>query len=113
MNLIDQIPASIEWRVYSGDTATITIIISDENDQPIDMTDYTVTSEIRKNVTDANPDSTITVNANSNGIVSLTIPDTSILAEYQYFDIQTVDNNSGVVNTILKGTIIKEQDVTK
>lgn len=113
MSLIDQIPSTVEWRIYSGDTATITLIVTDKDDNYIDFTDYTVTSQIREHANQAAADFNITTTANSSGVISLTIPDTSLLAEVQYFDVQTVHNSTNVVNTLIKGTIIKEQDVTR
>jgi hypothetical protein len=80
MNLIDQLPPSIEWRIYSGDTARLTVIIRDADDQLVDLTDYTF--------------------------------DTTILPSNTVFDIQSTSPD-GVVNTILRGTIVRELDVTR
>lgn len=113
MSLIDQIPSTVEWRIYSGDTATITLIVSDKDDNAIDFTDYTVTSQIREHANQAAADFDMTVTSNSEGVISITIPDTSLLTEIQHFDVQTEHVTTGVVNTLIKGTIIKEQDVTR
>ena len=37
MNVIDQLPGQIEWRVYSGDDATISIILLEDDDTPTDI----------------------------------------------------------------------------
>lgn len=113
MSLIDQIPSTVEWRIYSGDTAAITLIVTDKDDNYIDFTDYTVTSQIREHANQAVADFDMTVVANGSGTIVITIPDTSLLSEIQHFDVQTEHVTTGVVNTIIKGTIIKEQDVTR
>lgn len=113
MSLIDQIPSTVEWRIYSGDTATITLIVTDKDDEYIDFTDYTVTSQIREHANQALADFDMTVTANSSGVITITIPDTSALQEVQSFDVQTEHVSTGVINTLIKGTIVKEQDVTR
>tara|TARA_R110000796_G_scaffold114619_2_gene226311 strand:- start:1580 stop:1921 length:342 start_codon:yes stop_codon:yes gene_type:complete len=113
MNLINQIPSTIEWAIYSGDTAMLTLVITDANNAAVDMTGYTITAQIREHKAQVAVDATIAVSANSQGLVTLTIADTNLLGEIQFFDVQTVDNVSGVVNTILKGAITTEKDVTR
>jgi hypothetical protein len=111
MNLIDQLPPSIEWYVYSGDTARLTLFVVDANDQPIDLSEYTFEGQVK--ITPSNPEAAfnLAITADDQGVVSLTIPNTSDLSSQMYFDVQATSPED-VVNTILRGTIIKEQDVT-
>jgi hypothetical protein len=111
MNLIDQLPPSIEWRVYSGDTARLTVFVVDADDLPIDLSEYTFEGQVKVDPKQSSADFSLTITANDQGIVSLTIPDTSDLSNQMYFDVQATSPED-VVNTILRGIIIKEQDVT-
>lgn len=111
MNLIDQLPPSIEWRVYSGDTARLTLFVRDADDLPIDLSEYTFEGQIKSQPTSTQGVIDLTITANAEGVVSLTIPDTSDLSNQMYFDVQATSPED-VVNTILRGIIIKEQDVT-
>lgn len=110
MTTISNIPAALEWRVYKGDTAKLTVVIKDENNNDVDLTGYTFTSSIKNQPTDADSAQDIIVTTVDN-ILSLEIPDTSILAKVSYFDVQS--ENDGVIWTILKGNIYSEQDVTE
>jgi hypothetical protein len=112
MNLIDQLPPSIEWRIYSGDTARLTVIIRDADDQLVDLTDYEFESHIKLVENQGDPEEVISVVANGGGMLTVEIPDTTILPNNTVFDIQSTSPD-GVVNTILRGTIAKELDVTR
>lgn len=109
MSTISNIPASLEWRVYKGDTANITIVIQDENGTDVDLTGYTFTGEIKAQPEDATFAQELDIIANGN-VLSITIPSTSILPKVSYFDIQSVKD--GTVWTIIKGSIYAEKDVT-
>lgn len=110
MTTISNIPAALEWRVYKGDTAKLTVVIKDENNNDVDLTGYTFTSSIKNQPTDGVSAQDISVTTSGN-ILSLEIPDTSALAKVSYFDVQS--ENDGVIWTILKGNIYSEQDVTE
>lgn len=110
MSLISNIPAALEWRVYKGDTATLTIAMLDENDNDLDLTGYTFAGELRINPEDENPDRSLTITVQEN-ILTIQIPDTDTLPKTSYYDIQS--NNDGTITTILKGMIISEMDVTR
>lgn len=111
MNLIDQLPPTIEWRVYSGDTARLTIFVVDSDDLPIDLSEYTFVGQIKTQPTATTGVINLGITATDQGVVSLSIPDTSELSNQTYFDVQATSPED-VVNTILRGVIIKEQDVT-
>jgi hypothetical protein len=111
MSLIDQLPPSIEWRVYSGDTAKLTLFVRDANDKPIDLSDYTVVGQIKATPSGNSADANLQIEVGEEGVISVGIEDTTAIDEQVYFDIQTTSPDD-VVNTILRGLIIKEQDVT-
>ena len=110
MDVLNDLPASIEWCVYRGDTANFSMFVRDEDDNPIDMTGYDVTGQIRQNPSDANPEQTLAIVVN-NDLIDITIPDTSILKKVSYFDINTAKD--GVTKTLLFGRIMADQDVTR
>lgn len=112
MNIIDQLPPSIEWRVYSGDTARLTLFVRDADDNPIDLSGYVFEGQVKIHPNQEPADFSLLITANEQGIVSLNIADTSSLHNQMYFDVQATSPED-VVNTILRGVIVKEQDVTR
>lgn len=112
MKTISQIPGSIEWLVYKGDTASLTIIMKDEDGQDLDISDLGFTGEIKEQPEDENPQQALTISTNEN-VISVVIPDTSTLSKVSYFDIHSINNVTNEVVTILKGRINAELDVTR
>ena len=112
MALIDMIPPNLEWRVYKGDTANLTLIVKDENDELVDLTPWTFTGHIKKSPKDENPEFIMAVTATSEGVISVIIEDSHSLYPQMYFDVQGTHTEDGVVKTFVKGQIIAEEDVT-
>lgn len=110
MDVLNDLPGAIEWRVYKGDTANFSMFVRDENDDPIDMSSYVVTGNIRQNPNDAAAEQVLSIVV-SEDLLDITIPDTTILNKVSYFDIQTAKD--GVIKTILFGRIIADTDVTR
>lgn len=110
MTTISNIPAALEWRVYRGDTARLTVVIKDEAGNDVDLTGYTFVSSIKNQPTDAVIAQDINITATDN-ILNLEIADTTSLAKVSYFDVQSTYD--GTIWTILKGNIYCEQDVTE
>lgn len=110
MSLVSNIPAGLEWRVYKGDTATLTIAILDEDDQPVDLTGITFDGELRITPEDASANRSLAITVVDN-VLTVEIPNTETLPRTSYYDIQS--NNDGVIQTIIKGMIITEMDVTR
>lgn len=109
MTTISNIPASMNWKIYKGDTAKLTIFMQDENGVDIDLSDYTFTGSIKAQPDDINELQELMLSYNA-ALLSITILNTDELPKISYFDIQSLKD--GVVWTILKGTINVEQDVT-
>jgi hypothetical protein len=112
MNFVDQIPPFVEWRVYRGDTSNLSLFLFDTEDNPIDIGGYEIYAQIRETPDSANVISTMSSSINENLIV-LTIPDTKVLPEHSYFDVEAVSINTSDVKTLVKGNIIRELDVTR
>ena len=111
MNTIDSVPASLDWNVYRGDTARINIILRDESNELMDLTDYEFEGQVKASPKDVQSLQEITI-TKSESAVTLLIPDTSNLPRKAYFDIQST-HSTGDVQTILKGNINVEDDVTR
>lgn len=110
MDVISDLPAGIEWRIYKGDTTQLTMYVVDSDDKPVDMTAYTILGQIRERQDDPNPIESLSISVSENA-VSFAIVDTTVLPKIAYFDIQTTKD--GVVKTILFGKIISTLDVTR
>jgi len=109
MTTLSNIPAALNWKIYKGDTAKLTILMQDELGNDVNLDDYTFTGKVK-----AQPDDTLAIQdlaiVAGSTILSIEILDTETLPKISYFDIQSVKD--GVTWTILKGTINVEQDVT-
>lgn len=112
MNTISQIPGSIEWLVYKGDTASLTIIMKDEDGNDLDISNLGFTGEIKEQPEDEEPQQVLSIGTNEN-VITVVIPDTSELSKVSYFDIHSINNVTDEVVTILRGRINAEMDVTR
>ncbi len=111
MNTIDSVPAFLDWNVYRGDTARLNIILRDESNEVMDLSDYTFEGQVKAAPKDTNSLQEITI-VKSDSQLTLVIPDTSELPRKAYFDIQGTHTN-GDIQTILKGNVNVEDDVTR
>lgn len=110
MDVISNVPASLEWHVYKGDTSRFSILLEDDNGVAIDTTDYTFAGQIKTEpgIETVLQDLSITVTDN---LLTVEIEDSSTLPRMSYFDIQSTKDLN--VSTILKGYIYSEDDVTE
>lgn len=112
MALIDMIPPNLEWRVYKGDSSTLTLIVKDENNDLVDLTPWTFSGHVKKSPKDAEPEFILVVVGTSEGVISVTIEESHSLYPQMYFDIQGTHTEDGVTKTFVKGQILAEEDVT-
>ena len=111
METLNLIPPSVEWQTYRNDTTEMTVILVDENDDALDLTDWNFTGKVREYPTDASVITTLTITKNEN---SLTIVlDNEDLPLLSYFDIQGINAENDKVSTVLRGQISVEEDVTR
>lgn len=99
----------MNWKIYKGDTAKLTIFMQDENGVDLDLSEYEFAGVIKAQPDDSIPLQGLGIVSNA-ALLSLTIMDTETLPKISYFDVQSVKD--GIKWTILKGTISVEQDVT-
>ena len=107
MEILDLTPPQLEWRIYRGDTSTFNIIVVDDSDKAIDISEYTFEAILKNNEMVEIVPLDISVNANS---ITLTLPQGSELTSRNYFDLQ--GTKYGNITTFLRGTVFSEGDVT-
>lgn len=111
MDIISNVPATLEWRIYKGDTANMTIIVEDDKGNDIDVTDYDFLGQIRQDPADAVALQDLAVTGAGN-VIAIEIEDTSTLPRMSYFDIQVTKPDT-TISTILKGYIYTEDDISR
>lgn len=104
-------PPSVEWMVYRNDTTEMTVLLVDENNAAIDLTDWEFAGKVREYPQDATVITTLTITKNDNALtVGL---DTTELPLTSYFDIEGTNTDNAKVSTVLRGRIAVEEDVTR
>ena len=111
METLNVQPPSIEWMVYRNDTTELTMLLVDENDAALDLTDWDFTGVVREYPSDGAVLTTLTITKDANaltvGLFNSFLPITS------YFDIEGVNSVNDKVSTVLRGRIQVEEDVTR
>jgi hypothetical protein len=111
METLNLIPPSIEWQTYRNDSTEMTVLLVDENDAALDLTDWTFTGKVREYPSDAAVIETLTITKADNALTI--VLDNSDLPLTSYFDIEGVNSESAKVSTVLRGRIAVEEDVTR
>ena len=111
METLNVQPPSVEWMVYRNDTTEMTLILVDENDVALDLTDWNFTGKVREYPSDAAVITTLTVTKNANALT--VVLDNSDLPLTSYFDIEGINSETDKVSTIVRGRIVVEEDVTR
>jgi hypothetical protein len=111
METLNLVPPSIEWQTYRNDTTEMTVVLVDENDAALDLTNWTFTGKVREYPADAAVLLTLTITKADNALK--VVLNNSTLPLISYFDIQGINSTNNKVSTVLRGQIIVEQDVTR
>jgi len=111
METLNLLPPSVEWQTYRNDTTELTMLLVDENDAALDLTDWNFAGKVREYPSDAAAIQTLVVTKNENAIT--VILDNSDLPVTSYFDIEGVNSENAKVSTVLRGRIQVEEDVTR
>ena len=101
--------------VDQGTTFSTTINLTDENGDPIDLTDYTGRSQMRKHYTSSNSVSFTVSLGGTSGVVSLglTSSQTANLTPGRYvYDVEVV-SSANVVSRIVEGIVTITPEVTR
>jgi len=115
-NKIDLTPAILDLDLYAGDGEDFQIEFLDGTQEPIDVSNYIWTAQIRKTRTsDVAADLTIDTTDASTGIITIHISAevTRGLPRTNQWDLQCVASGGSDPRTILQGTVTCTQDVTR
>lgn len=101
--------------IDQGSTYSVTLDLTDENGDVIDLSGYVANSQIRKWYTSSTPAATFTTSINASSgelILTLTANQTSNLVAGRYvYDVE-LDNN-GIISRIVEGIVTVTPQVTK
>ena len=106
-------PPQVTWTVVRGDTASFRVYVTDDARQPINVPDWTIEMEIRRDgalIADVIPAATID-DTDGEFTVSLSSVQTEILETGDIFDIQLTDATR--VWTVVQGSMVVIEDVTQ
>lgn len=105
----------IELSMDQGATFSAYVTITDNSNVPVDLTNYTVRSQMRKSYfSETSYDFTITKNDASNGIVSLsmTSSNTSLIRPGRYlYDVEMEADST--VTRVFEGIVIVNPNITR
>jgi hypothetical protein len=107
----------VQLNVYQGDDYTAVVSVTDLDGQPIDLTGYTLSAEVRRDVADRSstaPACTFTTTVSGNEVqLELAHAVTASLAEQLYvWDLQSIAP-SGRYFTLVDGTLVVRKEVTR
>lgn len=108
-------PPTVLWTVVRGDTAAFRVYVTDENRQPLTISDWTIAMDIARPsssnavIVSLTPESTVD-DDDGEFTVSLAAGESEDLATGDIFDIQLSDATR--TWTVCKGTITVIEDVT-
>ena len=111
METLNLIPPSVEWQTYRNDTTEMTVVLVDENDAALDLTDWTFTGKVREYPSDTTVIETLVITKDANALTI--VLDNSDLPLTSYFDIEGINTENNKVSTVLRGRIAVEEDVTR
>jgi hypothetical protein len=115
-NKLDMTPAVLDLILYAGDGATFQVDFVDETQQPIDLSGYIWTAQIRKTRTsDTAEDLEIETDQANVGVIMIHISDevTRALQKTGQWDLQFTTPSRPEPLTVLQGTVTCNQDVTR
>ena len=110
------VPATQNLTITRGDTETVNVTITTDGTTPVDITGRTYASQIRSNADSTTIAATLTCTlvtpASGTLKAVLSAADSAVLTPgYYQWDLQ--ENASGVISTILSGTVTVLADVTR
>lgn len=111
MDTLNVQPPAMDWQVYRNDSTILTLVLVDENDNKLDLTDWSFAGEVRQFPLNSVVLDSMNIVKNDN-ILTIGL-DTTGLDTMNYFDIQGTNDVSSTVSTILTGTIYVQEDVTR
>jgi hypothetical protein len=111
------VPSTLDLSITRGDTETIVVTLTqDDQTTPINITGRTYTAQLRTSpdISIISSSFTCTVTDGPNGKVTCVLSSTDsseLRPGYYYWDLQ--ENASGVISTLIAGTVTVLADVTR
>jgi hypothetical protein len=110
------VPVTTDLSITRGDTETIVFTSTTDGTTPINVTGRTYTAQMRTSpdisIVSASFDCQVTNGANGVVTCVLSAANSALLSPgYYYWDLQ--ENASGVISTLLSGTVTVLADVTR
>lgn len=102
--------------IDQGSTFQTTILVTDQNGTPIDLTNYTAASQIRKHFTST---SSVSFTATTGGVagtitLGLTAAQTANLEGGRYvFDVELYTSNNSIITRVIEGIVTVNPNVTR
>lgn len=115
-------PPTVQWTLVKGDTAAFRVYVTDDDKEPLVISEWTVEMEIKRptiagNLNDPNPTSVLTLypaptaeDGDGEFTVSLTSTQSRSLNTGDIFDIELSDATR--VWTVARGTLTIIEDIT-
>lgn len=105
--------------IYRGDDKVYTVTVKDENQDPIDITGWTIYFTLKKSLTDSDDDALIKKDVTShidavNGLSEIILlnTDTDITPGKYYYDIQIKDTLNHIT-TLIRQTLVIRSEATR
>ena len=99
--------------IDQGSTFSSGIDLLDDNDEPVDVSNYTARGQIRKHYSSSNAVSFTTTLSNGSLVISLTATQTAAMTAGRYvYDLELVDPANTVMR-ILEGIVTVTPEVTR
>lgn len=102
--------------IDQGSTFSVTFDLTDENGEPLDLTNYSAHSQMRKHYTSTNSISfnCVTNGSNGNLTLSLTANQTNSISAGRYvYDVELTDLTNNTVSRIIEGIVTITPQVTR
>jgi hypothetical protein len=119
---VGSIPPTVNWTLVKGDTAAFRVFVTDDDKEPLVISEWTIEMEIKRptvagNLNDANPTSVLTLypvataeDGDGEFTVSVTSAESRSLNTGDIFDIELSDATR--VWTVARGTLTIIEDIT-
>ena len=123
---IGEKPPFINWTIVKGDTASFKVYLTDDDKQPLEISDWTIDAEFKRPTTTVEPQiitDTATLiftlapeqdvdDADGEFKINLTAAQTTLLRTNDIFDIELRLPQNALVWTVAQGKITLLEDVT-
>jgi hypothetical protein len=119
---IGSAPPTVNWTIVKGDSAGFRVYVTDDNKDPLDISEWTIEMEIKRptvagNLNDADPAGVLNLtpaptelDGDGEFTVSIRSDESVLLETGDIFDIELSDESR--VWTVARGTVIVIEDVT-